>query len=526
MKYSRFLCIVLCLILLVSISPIRAHAVSTGTAVTVGAGVAVAGILVGLGLMPDSAQPEVFSNLVDTVTQSLKDLGKIGADMLITVLNPRDGIYYIQRDIIQTVFDVCVSTGAVSSGFSSNYSAGDVLSFSTPSSSFSISFNQDASVFLFRRDNVSSYTPIYVLALASSSSDTIASSSPNWRFADQNQILLDDGYHYYCCYYYNCYDLSGFASLPLITDSYSIIAKNLASGQYPSFSLSDGLVAGDVVAAPGSAVSDAYPDWRNSEISSDDPDGNVNVPWWVLSVPASIAAADALTQTDVWQGLGSFIEEVPATLDSILSALFSFWGDVVSLGQDLYNGLLNILELLRSWAATAVDFFSRSWVAFKDAAISFWGSITSTLSDILEWIKALPSAIAEAISNLLSSLFVPDVAEITAAVDVMKLKFPFFDSIIGTWKSFQLRLSGSPPVIYAHLQNAEGNYSWGGTVAVLDMSFYERYKPLGDAVLSAALWCFFGWRIFVKLPGIISGVPGDIQTSAYVDDIERGSRKK
>ena len=521
MKYSRFLCIVLCLILLVSISPIRAHAISTGTAVTVGAGVAVAGILVGLGLMPDSAQPDVFSNLVDTVTQSLKDLGKIGADMLITVLNPREGIYYIQRDIIQTVFDVVCSTSSILPGSGASTS----ISLSWNGSSYSAS-GSDLIFYSVGRD--STYTSegfryFFAPYLLSFSPFTVNGES-SFLSSDRSfsYFPLPPAYSY--SESFSSYDFKfsgGYVSDDLRKEELLRLSSLPVSP-----SVSDGLVAGDVVAAPGSAVSDSYPDWGNSEISSDDPDGNVNVPWWVLSVPASIAAADALTQTDVWQGLGSFIEEVPATLDSILSALSSFWGDVVSLGQDLYNGLLNILELLRSWAATAVDFFSRSWVAFKDAAISFWGSITSTLSDILEWIKALPSDIAEAISDLLSSLFVPDVAEITAAVDAMALKFPFFNSIIDTWRSFQVRLSGSPPVVYAHLQNAEGNYTWGGTVAVLDMSFYERYKSLGDAVLSAALWCFFGWRIFVKLPGIISGVPGDIQTSSYVDDIERGSRKK
>lgn len=522
MKYSRFLCIVLCLILLVSISPIQAHAISTGTAVTVGAGVAVAGILVGLGLMPDSAQPEVFSNLVDTVTQSLKDLGKIGADMLITVLNPREGIYYIQRDIIQTVFDVCVSTGAVSSSPSFSTSA----SCSFMGNSFSYSSEGPISFVCGLYGTNPTFLGLYIITPVSDCGQLFDSSGSvvNWESKSR------DGRFFYKTISWgkSVSDLSQLSCscYTWFMDGYYHEDRIATLPDVFSSPVSDGLVAGDVVAAPGSAVSDSYPDWGNSEISSDDPDGNVNVPWWVLSVPASIAAADALTQTDVWQGLGSFIEEVPATLDSILSALSSFWGDVVSLGQDLYNGLLNILELLRSWAATAVDFFSRSWVAFKDAAISFWGSITSTLSDILEWIKALPAAIAEAISALLSSLFVPDVAEITAAVDAMALKFPFFNSIIDTWRSFQVRLSGSPPVIYAHLQNAEGNYSWGGTVAVLDMSFYERYKSLGDAVLSAALWCFFGWRIFVKLPGIISGVPGDVQTSSYVDDIERGSRKK
>ena len=71
--------------------------------------------------------------------------------------------------------------------------------------------------------------------------------------------------------------------------------------------------------------------------------------------------------------------------------------------------------------------------------------------------------------------------------------------------------SGSPPVIYMHLQDAEGTLNWGGTVAVLDMSFYSRYKLAGDLIMSSALITIFAWRTFKRLPGIISGAGSDIQ---------------
>ena len=63
----------------------------------------------------------------------------------------------------------------------------------------------------------------------------------------------------------------------------------------------------------------------------------------------------------------------------------------------------------------------------------------------------------------------------------------------------------SAPVIYMDLGAAESEYNYGGKVAVLDLSWYSRYKPVVDQFLSAVMWGFFIWRIFIHLPSIIDG---------------------
>lgn len=93
------------------------------------------------------------------------------------------------------------------------------------------------------------------------------------------------------------------------------------------------------------------------------------------------------------------------------------------------------------------------------------------------------------------------------------------DSVLATGEAIiaALNLSGTPPVIYAHFENAEGAFNWGGTVAVLDMTWYSRYKAAGDAFLSGVIWIFFLWRVFIKLPSIISGVGGTVRTFDSID---------
>ena len=72
------------------------------------------------------------------------------------------------------------------------------------------------------------------------------------------------------------------------------------------------------------------------------------------------------------------------------------------------------------------------------------------------------------------------------------------------------RTNTEPPVIYLNLANNRGPYDLGGEVAFLDLRWYAEYKPVGDAIISAFLWLFFAWRVYVKSPGIIRGIPGDV----------------
>lgn len=64
-------------------------------------------------------------------------------------------------------------------------------------------------------------------------------------------------------------------------------------------------------------------------------------------------------------------------------------------------------------------------------------------------------------------------------------------------------------MIYIDLGASRGPYDLGDVVPFVDLRWYEEYKPTGDALLSAFMWAAFIWRMFVKAPGIVSGMPGD-----------------
>ena len=97
-------------------------------------------------------------------------------------------------------------------------------------------------------------------------------------------------------------------------------------------------------------------------------------------------------------------------------------------------------------------------------------------------------------------------------MEALRARFGFADSVIttvGAMGAALMDFSDSPPIIYMELSNAESKYDWGDRAIALDLRWYERYKPTVDVLLSALLWVFFIWRVFRKLPGIISGMAGD-----------------
>lgn len=49
-------------------------------------------------------------------------------------------------------------------------------------------------------------------------------------------------------------------------------------------------------------------------------------------------------------------------------------------------------------------------------------------------------------------------------------------------------------------------------VKIIDMSWYQKYKPYGDAVIGGMLYIFLAWRIFKNAPNIISGVGSSADT--------------
>lgn len=150
------------------------------------------------------------------------------------------------------------------------------------------------------------------------------------------------------------------------------------------------------------------------------------------------------------------------------------------------------------------------------------GTVVGWLTDIRDAIISIPGAVATAISNALQAIFVPDAALVAEIAGTFNGKFGFLGDLYGIVADlFNLSPDAEPPCIYIHLQNAEGNVVYGGTEKALDMSWFTRYKPITDAIISGFLWLFFVWRLFKRAPDIISGAG---MITDYSTAIDRGSK--
>lgn len=126
----------------------------------------------------------------------------------------------------------------------------------------------------------------------------------------------------------------------------------------------------------------------------------------------------------------------------------------------------------------------------------------------------LGSIIAAAVQGVLEYCFVPDEAlTMEKAVEVEEY-FKFKDDIIAAVDDLKTMLFGitPSPILKIPIGKTESKkYNYGtGNYIIIDISWYARYKQFGDKIILAIVWALFLWRMFIKLPGIISGAEGSI----------------
>lgn len=147
-----------------------------------------------------------------------------------------------------------------------------------------------------------------------------------------------------------------------------------------------------------------------------------------------------------------------------------------------------------------------------------------TIEKIYQGIIDLPGRIAGAFKTLLESLFAPDAALMQEIATTFTDKFPFLPVLNRVGNDlFGMSADSEPPVIWVHLEKAEGKYYYGEKQKILDMSFYQRYKADGDKLISGFLWLGFLWLLFKRASAIIQG--GEMLTE-YSEAIDRGYRER
>lgn len=222
------------------------------------------------------------------------------------------------------------------------------------------------------------------------------------------------------------------------------------------------------IAPPGTLFSSAYPQWLEHQCELEDGTTETVVQ---IGLGNTQAEMESLTQEQIWSGQGTL--QIPE------------------------QGQVSTPVTLPGWLQQGLD------------------NLRLGLQDILSTLKQLPQLLAQE----LAKIFVPSQDYISVKVEALRGEFGFIDSVIATGEFIRDSISGDsgPPVIYVDLGRApSGNYG-SQRVLLTDFSWYAPYKGQVNTVLSAALWAFFGWKVFLNLPSIIGGESGYISDIAFYE---------
>jgi hypothetical protein len=126
----------------------------------------------------------------------------------------------------------------------------------------------------------------------------------------------------------------------------------------------------------------------------------------------------------------------------------------------------------------------------------------------------LADIISESVAGVLDDVFIPDEASTLEKVgkvgDYFKIKDDVQDAV-GQFKDFLFGITPSPILKIPIGSPTSKKYKYGfGDYFIIDISWYSTYKDYGDKIILAIAWALFLWRVFLKLPGIISGTEGSI----------------
>ena len=157
---------------------------------------------------------------------------------------------------------------------------------------------------------------------------------------------------------------------------------------------------------------------------------------------------------------------------------------------------------------------------FKDSLVALRNTLSNILNNILNAINNL----VEDLLNGLKNLFVPEEDFFSEKFEEFKSHFAFIDTFTGFVNQFQnITRKNEGPSISIDFSKAESQYNYGGQAAALNLSWYARYKPIGDIVITAFVYVFFIWRFYCRLPEIIRGVG---ISADYTDRIDKEVKKR
>ena len=456
-------------------TPVNATAITALATVGVASTIAVGAILIGAGVLPGS-DSAVFTSTVKNIVSSL-NLGN--TVQMVTWAASGFQKYAVPETLIERVRSACFSSSVITTITESTVRFPGGTTF-TDSSNNTITLNGDHYMFAHKYNNLSANIVVV----------NVSGGLPSVTISDGSSPTINSYRDVYCTVITPGSGEIMRLGLPTYKDSYYDYksAYYFMNGAYDTSpkevtTVAEGLSAG-VIASEDTDIQTGYETWYiqgvqfyqwsdGSYHQEPEDENNVALPYWPIGIGQTYTETITQTQEQVQSGNSTHIDTSESTSSGFLG---------------------NIITWLEN----------------------IWAAIVDGISTVTTVLQTIPETLAQLMTSVLTDIFVPSSDYVTTKVEALKARFDWIEPILTYAASFKGEFSGAtPPVIYVHLQNAEGSYNYGGTVKFLDLTWYSRYKAQGDAILSGFFWALFIWRMYMKLPSIINGVGGDIGSITY-----------
>ena len=504
-SFRSLVCLLLICCFLVHCMTPRAEAFGllTGSTVLVAAGSVIATLLIGAGIQQAYENSPAFQNLVDNIKSIWTDQGIVVNDQIEVMRVPgqsvEDTVYAVKESLIESVVDIAYESGAISvtnNSFGFAVSAGTYVP-SIDNCGEDISASVDTTCFVFGSPNKSCS---FVLV----SDQPFTAYEKGFRYDLTGDIATRESSYYeyngFGFYYSSVIRIGAgsFGDYCISSDFSKELLAQILTGEYegdgPTISLTDGLTAGQI-APQGTSIATGYPSWAANSFSY----GNTADKYYPIALGDTYADTVSKTQEQVWEGVSEYTTEVLSNWDAMLA----------------------ILAVIKAYISThipnliseKVDSVKETVISLPDTFSNWFERGISIGESILEKVLALPQTIADAVAQAIAVAFVLDEAYMRAEFDALLSDFKFLGSMVDFGRGVVdvfYGIGSKPPILYVDLDAAESEFDYGDRVVFLDLTWYERYKPYGDAIISSFLWAWFGWRLLHSLPGLINGSSGAV----------------
>lgn len=115
----------------------------------------------------------------------------------------------------------------------------------------------------------------------------------------------------------------------------------------------------------------------------------------------------------------------------------------------------------------------------------------------------------ELFGDLLKRLFIPSQDSFSAIYNTFHEKLGFVDTIKeygGEIKTRLLEMNSGKARSYPKLTYNFKSSFYTGTVTIFDCAWFINIKPYTDLIISGFCYLLFFWRLYKRLPAIVSGV--------------------